>query len=135
MSEARLQLAQADRFEIKLDDDVPTGSDTDSTQGYYDHILEQYIERIPPDTTRFGLADPTVIATWLVILTLFFYFFARFFNRSHRKEGELYGVTHFGGGILERNGKLSKFSIIVWIGVTAWALYYVVKHALIGQVY
>jgi hypothetical protein len=62
--------------------------------------------------------------------------YSLYFQQRTRRHDELYGVTSFGGSILERGaGGIPLFERIVWGGVVIWALYVIVTDVLFGQFY
>lgn len=113
----------------------PSGNSTEATHAYYNWLYAQYLGSIPAPRTTIYWEGPFFIALWAVVLIGGFFFLAWFGNRTHRSRGELYGVSSFAGSILERIGPISRFSWVVWIATTLWALYYLVSHVLAGQVY
>ena len=75
------------------------------------------------------------IAFWALILILFFWFYTQYTSTVHRPHGEVYGAVVFGGGILERIGKISAFDYFVFIVIILASLYFIVTHILFGQFY
>ncbi|HZD78865.1 MAG TPA: hypothetical protein VE646_02335 [Actinomycetota bacterium] len=120
---------------VKVVRNVPTGNDTAASQAYYDYLLGRRMTDIPPTRTGIQWQGPIIIYSWFLALTVFFFLFARFFSIAHRKRNELYGVTRFGGGILERNGRVTWFTWGVIAALTALGIWYVVFQSVHGQWY
>ena len=115
---------------------VPTGSDPETVDAYYDHLFRTYIETMPVEQWEIQWTGPPLQASTVLIgFVTWLWVFSYYFNSVHREGQELYGVVSFGGAILERNGRVATFSTATWGGVVLWALYYLVLHAMRGQIY
>lgn len=113
----------------------PSGSSTDAAQAFYNYLYGQYFHMMPVDRTQILWQNPVRIAVWFVVLSGLLFLAARYAVRVHRKRNEIYGATSFAGNILERNGKIAIASWVIWIVITGWALFFIISHALYGQVY
>lgn len=114
---------------------VPTGNSSEVAQQYYDHLYAFYINSIPKLRTTILWNGPMWIAIWAFALIVFFFFYAKYLQKVHREEGELYGAASFAGSLLERIGRVAPFSIVVWLTIIGAAIYYIVRQILRGQIY
>ena len=114
---------------------VPSGNSSQAAQDFYNYLHAHFLAVIPGDRTHILWTGPIWIAVFAVILVGFFFLYSMYLSRVHRKRGEMYGASSFGGSILERIGPLSMFSWVVWGLIIAWALYFIVTQILYGQIY
>lgn len=114
---------------------VPTGNTTQAAHDYYNWMFSRYYAGFPVDKWNIQWSGPFWIGLFAAILILFFFFYAVHFFNAHRQKHALYGVASFAGAILERIGRLSTFSWFITIVLVLWALFFLVKHIVVGQVY
>lgn len=116
-------------------DKAPSGYTTDRVKLYYDYAFSDYLEDMPGQRTTILRSGPFWIALWAAVLIGFFFLYSVYFQNVHREKGELYGVASFAGAILERIGRIATFSLFVWALIVLTALYYIITHIIMGQVY
>jgi hypothetical protein len=75
------------------------------------------------------------VFTFASTIILFFWLSTHHLTNVHRQHGELYGASVFGGGILERIGEVSLFNKVMWTIITLAAIYLIVEHLVVGQIY
>jgi hypothetical protein len=114
---------------------MPSGNDSAAAHAVYDYMFSQHLQNIDVPKTDLDLTNAFWIALFAATLILFFWAYARYFSSVHRPEGELYGASVFGGGILERIGSLGLFNWAISIATILYTAFFVVEHILGGQVY
>ena len=128
-------------------EDVPTGSDPETVERFYEWLYAHYIERQAqhPDGSPNALREAPewelqVFGPLLQVyvvgigMILFFGAFAYWFNYVRRDEGELYKPSDH-TVVPERHGKPPLFGRLSYLAITLWAFYYAVEHILTGQVF
>ncbi len=113
----------------------PSGNTSQAAQAFYLWLWQQYHASFPLDRTHILWTGPFWIFFWLIMLVGFFFVYARFFNRVHRKKGELYGVMSFAGNILERIGPVGLFTYLFSAAFVIWSIYYMFVFIFNGMVY
>lgn len=117
-------------------DPIPTGNDTEAAQRYFNYLYEQYYQDIPMNrATEILTSGPVLILFWALVLIVFFLLYARYFNNVHRSHDELYGAASFAGSLLERNGKVSVFTVAVIVFLFAGSLYLAIRDIINGYIY
>ena len=106
-----------------------------NVQSYYDWLYGQYYQGINEPTVRFDVRPIFWEFMFMISLILFFYLFSKHFLFTRRERGELYGITSYAGNILERNGKVSILGWVTFVFLIVWALSFIVRHIVFGQVY
>ena len=114
---------------------VPTGNTTAAAHGFYNYLWANYLQSIAAPRTKILWSGPVYIFIFVVVLTLFFFLYAKYGIRTHRSRGEMYGIMSFAGSILERIGPLSLLEIFFWVVLTVWVLYYIITMILSGYIY
>ncbi len=118
-----------------MDPRAPTGNTSAAAKAYYQWLYAHYFAAIPAERTSILWSGPFYIFLFIFVLAAFLFLYAWYFNRVHRKQGELYGVLSFAGVILERIGPVGLFTIIVSIAIVIWAAYFWITQILYGVVY
>lgn len=115
---------------------IPTGNDTAVVKAYYDYLMQYHLGNIPINrATNILWVSPVKVFAWWLVLVTFFFLYAYFFNRAHRRKGDMYGATSFAGSLLERNGIVTVFTWFVIIGLFLSGLYLGIKYIFEGFLY
>jgi len=116
---------------------MPTGSDAETAQAYYDYLTAHALADQAANAPRTEIiwSGPLLIVFGGAGLILFFMLYSLYFQQRTRRHDELYGVTSFGGRILERAGGVPIFERVAWTAVVIYALYVTVTDILFGQFY
>ena len=112
---------------------MPSGHDSETVRQLYDHMYAQYYDRYE-SAWIVNWSQVGAIFAWGILLITFFALYSYLQSRP-RSRGDLYPPASFASEILERNGVPSLFQFAVWIGTTGWALFFVISHAVHGQIY
>ncbi len=113
--------------------DVPTGSDDEAVEAYYDYLNYRHLDEL----NQTYLFDPLGITTIYGILggiLVISYFFA-FAWHARMSRGDLYPVEVFNGYLSERGGPVDPFNWAVYAILIAYMVYYTVVHLIFGQYY
>lgn len=119
-----------------LAETIPTGHTTDDVKAYYDFMYRQYLENnlVNDWAINWAMAPRDLLFT-AASLIIYFYVFGMYYSNPLRPGQALYDVESIGGVLTERNGKPPLFSRMAWTAIIVSGMYYVVDHALTGQVY
>ena len=114
---------------------MPTGSDAQTAEAYYDSLTAHALQAIPAPRTEILWTGPLWIALFATSLVLFFMGYSLWFQHRTLRHDELYGVISFGGTVVERIGGIPIFERVIWGVLTAWAAYAMISQALGGLYY
>ena len=114
---------------------MPTGSDAETAQAYYDLLTAKALQEIPAPRTEILWTGPLWFALFATVLILFFMCYSLWFQHRTLRHDELYGVISFEGRILERIGAIPTFEKVLWAGVVIWSLFLLITQTLGGLYY
>ena len=113
--------------------DVPTGSDDEAVQNYYDYLDYRHLAYLH-ETTTIDRVDLTTIYGILGGILIIFYFFVTAWG-ARRSKADLYPVEVYNGYLSERGGPVDPFNIAVYAILFCYMVYYTVIQLIYGQYY
>lgn len=113
--------------------DIPTGSDSDTVEKYFDHLYGYYIKQFK-FTFRIIPISLFWVLFYLAVLSGFL-FFGAMWQRKTRARSEPYPVETYDGYISEGNGPVGRFLWLFFAGIFLWCVGITVMSLTEGQIY
>jgi hypothetical protein len=116
-----------------MNENVPTGNDTEAISRYYDYLYAHYLEQIR-QTDIIHWDTLLWVLFWIVLFAGLLYAYTRW-QRSTHAPHEPYPVETYNGYIQEGNGPVGRFLAVFFVVVFLWILATTILSLTRGQIY